>query len=133
MGFSRQEYCSGLSCPPPWHFPNLGLEPMSFMLANTRPYLHFEVDQFSSVFQSCLTLCEPMDCSTPSFLFITNSRSLLKLLSIESVMLTNHLTHCHPLLLLLSIFPSIKVFSNESVLHLRWPKYWIFSFRVSFQ
>ena len=64
-------------------------------------------------------------------LSITNSWSLLKLLSIESVMPSNYLILCHPLLLLLSIFPSIRVFSNESVLCIRWPKYWSFSFSIS--
>ena len=64
-------------------------------------------------------------------LSITNSRSLLKLMSIESVMPSNHLILCCPLLLLPLIFPSIKVFSNESVLHIRWPKYWSFSFNIS--
>ena len=64
-------------------------------------------------------------------LFITNSRSWLKLMSIESVMPSNHLILCHPLLLPPSIFPSIWVFSNESVLHIRWPKYWSFSFSTS--
>ena len=64
-------------------------------------------------------------------LSITNSRSLLKLMSIESAMPSNHLIFCHPLLLLPSIFPSIRVFSNESVLHTRWPKYWSFSFSIS--
>ena len=63
-------------------------------------------------------------------LSITNSWSLLKLTSIESVMPSNHLTICRPLLLLPSIFPSIRVFSNESVLHIRWPKYWSFSFNI---
>ena len=62
---------------------------------------------------------------------ITNSLSLLKLMSIESVMPSNHLILCHPLLLLPSIFPSIKVFSSESALRIRWPKYWSFSFRIS--
>ena len=62
---------------------------------------------------------------------ITSSRSLLKLMSIELVMPSNHLMLCHPLLLLPSIFPSIRVFSNESVLHIRWPKYWTFSFSIS--
>ena len=62
---------------------------------------------------------------------ITNSRSLLKLMSIESVMPSNHLVLCHPLLRLPSIFPSIRVFSNESVLCIRWPKYWSFSFSIS--
>ena len=64
-------------------------------------------------------------------LFITNSRSLPKLMSIESVMPSNHLMLCHPLLLPPSIFPSIRVFSNESVLRVRWPKYWSFSFSRS--
>ena len=64
-------------------------------------------------------------------LSITNSRSLLKLMSIESVMPSNHLILCHPLLFLPSIFPSIRVFSNESVLHIRWPRYWSFSFSIS--
>ena len=64
-------------------------------------------------------------------LSFTISRSLLKLMSIESVMPSNHLIHCHPLLLLHSIFPSIRVFCNESVLHIRWPKYWSFSFSIS--
>ena len=73
----------------------------------------------------------PMDCSTPAFLSITNSRSLLKLVSIESVMPPNHLILCHPLLLPPSVFPSIRVFSNESVLCIRWPKYWSFSFSIS--
>ena len=64
-------------------------------------------------------------------LSITNSQSLLKLMSIESVMPSNHLILCHPLLLLPSIFPSIRVFSSESVLHIRWPKYWNFSFSIN--
>ena len=64
-------------------------------------------------------------------LSITNSQSLLKLMSIALVMPSNHLILCCPLFLLPSIFPSIRVFSNESVLHIRWPKYWIFSFSIS--
>ena len=64
-------------------------------------------------------------------LSITNSQSLLKLMPIESVMPSNHLILCFPLLLLPSIFPSIRVFSNESALHIRWPKYWSFSFSIS--
>ena len=62
---------------------------------------------------------------------ITNSKNLLKLMSIESVMPSNHLIRCYPLLLLPSVFPRIKVFSNESVLCIRWPKYWNFSFNIS--
>ena len=72
-----------------------------------------------------------MDCSRPGFLVLHISWSLLKLTSIESMMLSNHLILCHPLLLLSSIFPSIRVFSNESFLHIRWPKYWSFSFSTS--
>ena len=72
-----------------------------------------------------------MDCSMPGSLSITNSRSLPKLKSIESVMPSNHLILCHPLLFPPSIFPSIRVFSNESVLCIRWPKYWSFSFNIS--
>ena len=87
--------------------------------------------QFSSVAQSCSTLCNPMNRSTPGLPAIINSRSLPKLMSIESVMPSNHLILCHPLLLLLSIFPSIRVFSNESALRIRWPKYWSFSFNIS--
>ena len=77
--------------------------------------------------------CDPLDCSTPGVasLSFTISRSLLKLKSIESVMPSNHLILCHTLLLPPSIFPSIRLFSNESVLHLRWPKYWSFSTSIS--
>ena len=72
-----------------------------------------------------------MDCRQQAFVSITNSWSLIKLVSIESVMSSNHLTICHPLLLLPSIFPSIRVFSNKSVLLIMWPKYWSFSFSIS--
>ena len=74
-----------------------------------------------------------MDCRKPGLLFITSSQCLLKLMSIvsESVMPSNHLILCRPLLLLHSIFPSIRVFSNESALHIRWPKYYSFSFNIS--
>ena len=64
-------------------------------------------------------------------LSITNSQSLLRLMSIESVMPSNHLILCHPLLLLPSVFPSIRVFSNQSALRIRWPEYWSFSFSIS--
>ena len=83
--------------------------------------------QFISVTQSCPTLCDPMDCSTPGSLSITNSQSLLKLMSIESVMPSNCLILCCPLLLPPSISPSIRVFSSESVHGMRWPKDWSFS------
>ena len=87
--------------------------------------------QFSSVAQLCPTFCNLMDGSTPGLLSVTNSRSPPKLMSIESVIPSNHLILCHPLLLPPSIFPSIRVFSNESVLRSRWPKYWSFSFNIS--
>ena len=73
----------------------------------------------------------PWSAARQASLSVTNSQSLLKLMSIELVMPSNHLILCHPLLLLPSIFPSIKVFSNESALHIRWPKYWSFSFNFS--
>ena len=73
----------------------------------------------------------PWTAALQTSLSITNSQSLLKLMSIESVMPSNHLILCHPLLFLPSIFPSIRVFSNESALHIRWPKYWSFSFSIS--
>ena len=87
--------------------------------------------QFSSATQSCPALCDPMDCSTPGFPVQTNSRSLLKLMSIKSVIPSSHLILYRPLFLLPSIFPSIRVLSNESVLRIRWPKYWSFSFNLS--
>ena len=73
----------------------------------------------------------PWTAARQASLFITNSWSLLKLMSTESVMPSNHLIICCPLLLLPSVFPSIRVFSNESVLCIRWPKYWNFSFSIS--
>ena len=73
----------------------------------------------------------PRTASHQASLSITNSQNLLKLMSIKSVMPSNHLILCYPLLLSPSIFPSIRVFSNESVLHIRWPKYWSFSFNIS--
>ena len=80
-----------------------------------------------SVAQSCLTLCDPMDCSTPGFPVLTISQSLFKLMSGESLMPSDHLILCHPFLCLPSIFPSIRVFSNELTFCIRRPKYWSFS------
>ena len=91
-------------------------------------YLKFTSVQFT---QSCPTLCDPMNCSKPGLPVMTSTRSLLKLMSIESVLPSNNLVLCHPLLILPSIFPSISIFSNESVLCIRWPKYWSFSFNIS--
>ena len=89
--------------------------------------------QFSSVQSlSCVRLLvTPSTAARQAFVSITNSWSLLKFMSIESVMPSNHLILCRPLLLLPSIFPSIRVFSNVSVLRIRWPKYWSFSFNIS--
>ena len=84
-----------------------------------------------SVTQSCPILHDSMDGRRLGFLSFTISRSLLKLMSIESVMPSNYLILCHHLLLLPSIFPSIRVFSNESALRIRWPEYWGFSFSNS--
>ena len=86
-------------------------------------------DQFSLVAQSCPTAA-PWTTACQTSLSIANSQTLLKLMSIESVMPSNHLILCRPLLRP-SIFPSIRVFSSESVLRIRWPKYWSFSFCVS--
>ena len=89
--------------------------------------------QFSSVQSlSCVQLFVTLwTAARQSSLSITNSQSLLKLMSIESVMPSNHFILCHPLLLPPWIFPSIRVFSNESALHIRWPKYWSFSFNIT--
>ena len=84
-----------------------------------------------SVIPSCPALCDPMDCSTPGFPFFTISQILLKLMSVESIMPSNHLILCHLLVLLPSIYPSIRIFSNELTLPIRWPKYWSFSFSIS--
>ena len=89
--------------------------------------------QFSSFRSlSCVRLfVTPWSAARQASLSITNSQSLPKLMSIESVMPSNHLILCRPLVLLPSIFPSIRVFSNESALHIRWPKYWSFSFNIT--
>ena len=106
MGFSRQEYWNGLPFPPP-NLENLNL------LQNSLQFSHS-------------VMCDSTAACLASLSYIT-SRSLLKLMSIELVMLSNHFIFCHPLVLWLSIFPSIRVFSNESTLHIRWPKYWSFN------
>ena len=110
-----------------------GHKTVRYDLVNKQQHI-IDVDfsvQFGSVVQSYWTLGNPMDCSTPTSLSITNSRNLLKLMFIESVMPSNHLILCCPLHLLPSIFPSLRVFSNESALSIRWPKYWSFSFNIS--
>ena len=84
-----------------------------------------------SVAKSCLTLCDPMECSTQASLVFTISWSLLKLMSIEWMMPSSHLILCHSLLLLPSIFPSIRIFSSESALCIRWPRDWTITFSIS--
>ena len=85
---------------------------------------------FCSVAQLCWTLCDPMDCSMPGFPVLHHLLELAQFMSIKWVMPSNHLIICHPLLLP-SIFPNIRVFSSELTLHIRWPKYWNFSFNIS--
>ena len=87
--------------------------------------------QFSSVAQSCLTLCDLMNHSTPGLLVHHQFLEFTETMSTELVMTSNYLILCRPLLLLPSIFLSIRVFSNESAFHIRWPKYWSFSFSIS--
>ena len=87
--------------------------------------------QFSSVAQSCPNFATPWTAPCQASLSISKSRSLLKLMYIDLVMPSNHLILCHPLILPPPIFPSIRVFSNESVLHIMWPKYWSFSFSIN--
>ena len=100
-----------------------------FLKQDARPLiLEFSSVQSLSHVQLFVT---PWTAARQASLSITNSRSLPKPMSIESVMPSNHLILCRPLFLLPSIFPSIRVFSNESVLHMRWPKYWSFSFNMS--
>ena len=97
-----------------------------------KEFYYKEKDSFCcSVAQSCPTLATPWTAAHQTSLSFTISWSLLKLMSIESVMPSNHLILCCPLLLLPSVFPSIRVFSSESALPIRWPKYWSFSFSIS--
>ena len=99
----------------------------SKLVSNT---FHAQV-QFSSVAQSCPTLCDPMNCSTPGLPIHHQLPEFTQTTSIKSVMPSSHLILCHPLFLLHPIPPSIRVFSNESTLPMRWPKYWSFSFIAS--
>ena len=110
------EHCLG-------HLWNMGSLHMGF------PFFFFL--QFSSVAQLCLTLCDPMDCSTPGLPVHHQLPEFTQTHVQELVMPFSHLILCRPLLLLPSIFPSIRVFSNESVLHIRWPQYWSFSLSIS--
>ena len=96
----------------------------------TKHYTMLSSVQFSSVAQSCPTLCDPMNRSTPGLPVHHQLLEFTRLMSIESVMPSSHLILCCSLLLLPPIPPSIRVFSNESTLHMRWPKYWSFSFSI---
>ena len=98
-----------------------------------RVFAHYNQIQFTSVqsLSRVQLFATPRTAARQASLSITNSKSLPKLMSIESVMPSNHLILCRPLLLSSSIFPSIRVFSNELDLHIRWPKYWSFSFNIS--
>ena len=102
---------------------------MTERLSTHMQEVNYLKNQFSSVPQSCPTFVTPWTAGPQASLSITNFWSLFKLTSIESVMPSNHLILCHPLFLLPSVFPSIRVFSNESALHIRWPRYW--SFHIS--
>ena len=105
--------------------------PWSHKELETTEQLHFlSFHHPSSVAQLCPALCHPWTAACQVSLSITNSQSLLKLMSTESVMPSNHLIHCCPLLLL-SSFPSIRIFSSESALHIKWLNFWSFSFSVS--
>ena len=106
-----------------------GAEVQSFI----RELRSYKTYQFSSVqsLSHVRLFATPWNAAHQATLSITNTQSSLKLMSIESVMPSNHLILCHPLLLLPSVFPSIRVFSNESALHSRWPKYWSFGFNIS--
>ena len=168
MGFSRQEYWSGLPFLSPGDLPDPGIEPRSpalqadagrrFNLWTTRYIIHIPYSctlrctiqwvliyskgcatitiisvQFSSVqlLSHVRLFVTPWIAAHQASMAITNSWSLLKLTSIESVMPSNHLIFCRPLLLLPSVFPNIRVFSSQSVLHIKWPNYWCFSFSIS--
>ena len=115
---------------PTFSVPGIGSVEDNFSTDQDRGFQNDSV-QFNSVTQSCLTLCTPWTGAHQASLSITNFQSLLTLISIELVMPSNHLIICLSLLLLPPIFPSIRIFSSESVLHIRWPKYWSFSFSIS--
>ena len=126
MGFSRQEYRSGLQFTSPGDLLNPGIEPTSPAL---RAYYVYHGLLFSWWAVSDSTT--PWTPARQASLSFTISRSLLKFKFIESVMLSNHLILCCCLLLLPSVFPSMRVFPSELVFHIRWPKYWSSSFSIN--
>ena len=133
MGFARQEYWSGLPFLSPGDLANPGIELVFPALAGTvlyppgKPRHIFSSVQLLSRVQ---LFAIPWTAARQASLSIPNSQSLLKFMSIESVITSNHLILCHPHLLLPSIFTSIRVFSIESALHIKWPTYWSFSFSI---
>ena len=139
MGFSRQEYWSRLPFPSPGDLPNPGIEPRSPTLQADaltselpgKPLCYLPLSDSVQSLSGVWLFVTPWNAAIQASLSIANSRSLLKFMLIESVMPSNHLILCRPILLLPSVFPSIRVFSNESALHIRWPKYWSFSFNIS--
>ena len=145
---SRQDFSNGrtLPCSLCWVGKTLSDMHCGLRLSHSRSFLpllifagvsisppHLTLSQFSSVqlLSRVRLFVTPWMAARQASLSIANSRSLPKLMSIQAVMPSNHLILCRPLLLSPSIFPSIRVFSNESVLHIRWPKYWSFSFSIS--
>ena len=112
-----------------WYIQYMSLENFKYL----KMRYHYTVIQFNSVqwLSHVWLIATPWTAACQASLSINNSWSLLKLMSNRLMMPSSHLILCHPLLLLPSIFPSIRVFSNESVLHIRWPKYWSFSFSIS--
>ena len=137
MEFPKQEYCDELPFLSPGDLLTQGSISHLYVSCTEASSLEAEPSEkrilyISSVQSVCVWLLEtPLTAACQASLSITNSQSLFKLSSIESVMPSNHLIFCHPLLLLPFIFLSTRVFSNESVLPVRWPKYWSFSFNIS--
>ena len=140
MGLSRQEYWSGLPFPSPADLPNPGIESgVSCRSCIGKQILYHWATwealylQFSSVqwLSRGRLFATPWISACQASLSITNSRNLLKLMPIKSVMSSSHIILCCPLFLLPPIPPRIRVFSNESTLLMRWPKYWSFSFSIS--
>ena len=133
--YSVSKSCLTLGDPMNCSMP--GFPVLYYLLEFAQTHVHCV--NFSLVAQLYPTLCDPMDCACQASLSIINSQSLLRLMSIETVMPSKHLILCHPLLLLPSIFllllpsvfPSIRGFSNESALHIMWPQYWSVSFNIS--
>ena len=115
--------------PNPWEVANVMLG-LAIHVLIIKIWVNVAFSSVQTLSHVCLFMTL-WTAARPFSLFVTNSQSLLKLMSIESVMPSNHLILCHPLLFLPSIFPNIRVFSNESVLHIRWPKYWSFNFSIS--